>query len=87
MRRAAKRDIVESVIVEALTYAGAKVYRTLPSDLLVHHPRFGRGWFRVLECKSVKYSDKRQLKQRQFLDDTGAKKVLTPEDALHDCEL
>jgi hypothetical protein len=48
MRRAAKRDLAEPQIVEALEKIGAKVYRQLPVDLLV----FFRDRFYCLEVKT-----------------------------------
>jgi hypothetical protein len=88
MRRAARRDLSEPKIVEALEAIGCKVYRSLPADLLVHRSAWGAGWFRVLECKTPHGKagkavvDKRQKDQILFLEQTGTPRVTTPEAAL-----
>ena len=88
MRRAAKRDMAEPGVVSDLEAAGCMVYRELPSDLLIHRPTWGAGWFRVQEVKDPKaYADKRQKKQAAFLAATGVSKVRTAEDALKDVGL
>ena len=81
MRRAAKRDLSEPAIVDALQKLGALVYRELPVDLLV----FYRGRFMVLECKTEgqpKHSRKRCKGQDDFIKATGCPVVKTPEMAL-----
>ena len=85
MRRAyaKKRDLSEPAIVAALESIGAKVYRELPVDLLVHF----RGRFYCLEVKTPTPSgktpkDKRQIAQNEFIELTGTPVVATPEAAL-----
>jgi hypothetical protein len=85
---AAKRDLSETGIVEALEAAGCKVWRELPVDLLVRLPRDPPGILRVLECKTPRRTgnwskDQRQLKQMEFIQVTGTKYATTPEQALH----
>lgn len=85
MRRAAKRDLSEPLIVEALEKAGWKVYRELPTDLLCW--KAGKG-FRVLECKTPRgkagkpSTDKRRVKQIEFIELTGIQRVTSAEAAL-----
>lgn len=84
MRRAAKRDLVEPAIVEALQAAGWQVWRELPCDLLC----FKAGTWRTLEAKSPRNKrgdpkhDKRQAKQDAFLALTGTPRVTSAEQAL-----
>jgi len=81
MRRAAKRDIAEPAIVKALEQVGAKVYRSLPIDLLVHF----RGRFFCLEVKTPgepKHSSKRCLGQDQFIAETLTPIVKTASEAI-----
>ena len=85
MRRAAKRDIAEQPIVEALEAIGCNVYRDLPGDLLIHRPMWGAGWFRVQEIKTGKRKTrKKQDRQRDFLAATGTPTIRTVEEALTD---
>lgn len=80
MRRAAKRDIAEPAIVKALELVGAKVYRSLPIDLLVHF----RGRFHCLEVKTPGLGEhrKERVKQNEFMADTGCPVVKTPQEAI-----
>ena len=86
MRRAARRDEAERPIVQALEAAGCIVYRSLPSDLLIHRRRWGPGWFRVQEVKTPggKGVRRSQKDQATFLADTGTPIVRTPEEAIAD---
>lgn len=83
-RRAAKRDESEAPIVDALTAAGAKVWRlSLPLDLLVGY----HGRFVLLECKTGKRKRKDQPAQDETLADCQRKGlpvyvVRTAEEAL-----
>ncbi len=84
---AAKRDVSELPIVQALEAAGCYVYRELPVDLLVRVRRDPPGVFRCLECKTPRRTgnfskDQRQLKQMDFMANTGTTYVTTPEGAL-----
>jgi len=81
-RRDVKRDLIEPSVVKALREAYCLVYRSLPSDLLVHREIYGPGMFKVLECKSTPYTDKRQLEQSNFLFLTGTPIVRSVEEAL-----
>lgn len=81
-RHAARRDLIEPDVVKALREAYCLVYRTLPSDLLVHREVYGPGMFKVLECKSDPYLDKRQEEQSNFLFLTGSPIVRSVEEAL-----
>lgn len=80
MRYAAKRDLVENEIVDALEQAGVHVWRLhTPCDLLCH--RLGRTY--TLEVKTPgARKDKRQEAQAEFLRVTGTPIVRTPEEAL-----
>jgi hypothetical protein len=82
MRRAAKRDLAEPSIVEALERIGAKVYRALPVDLLVFH----RGRFTCLEVKTPGLSEHKTERkaQREFIAETGCPVVKTAEEALRE---
>lgn len=82
MRRAAKRDVIETDVVAALRKCGYLTYRTLPTDLLIHHPFYGDGMFRAMELKSTPYTDKRQEEQQQFLVLTGTKIIRSVDEAL-----
>jgi len=89
-RYAARRDTAEPDIVDALEKAGCTVYRKLPTDLLVWHPRFGPGTFKVIEAKTLQGKrdpkikiDKRQREQIEFCETTGTPRIATPEGALH----
>lgn len=84
MRRAAKRDIAEPGIVEALEKAGCQVWRELPVDLLIHRPAWGKGWFRCAEVKTPGMNDhkKERKKQVEFIAETGCPIVETPLQAL-----
>ncbi len=85
MRRAARRDIAEPGIVEALEAIGCKVYRDLPGDLLIHRPMWGAGWFRVHEIKTgTRKTQKKQTRQREFQQATGVPTIRTADDALKD---
>lgn len=60
-----------------------------PVDLLVWHPRFGPGNFKMLECKTLSPTGKvkraargRREAQEAFVAQTGTKVVGTPEQAL-----
>lgn len=83
-RRAARRDIAEPPIVEALEAAGAWVQRQANPDLLVVYRErlFG------LEVKSSNHApDKRQKAQAKFLAEMARLRapvyvVRTPEEAL-----
>ena len=83
-RRAAKRDTSEPGIVEALTAAGARVWRlSLPLDLLVGY----QGRFYLLECKTGTRKRKDQPEQDETLAECRYRNlpayvVRTPEDAL-----
>ena len=84
VRRAAKRDIAEAPIVEALEAAGAWVQRQANPDLLVVCGERLYG----LEVKSnTRKPDKRQTAQIAFLAEMQRRRapvyvVRTPEDAL-----
>ena len=79
MRRAARRDIAEGPIVEALLAIGAQVVRNLPTDLLVRY----RGVLYLLEVKTPGvYPDPRQRAQRAFLAGWNVPIVKTPLAAL-----
>ena len=79
-RYAARRDIAEGPIVDALERIGAQVWRLKePCDLLVKY----RGRWQPLEVKTPKArKDKRQVKQNDFLAMSGCPIVKTPEQAL-----
>jgi Holliday junction resolvase len=84
MRRAAKRDLAEGPIVEALEASGAWVQRQENPDLLVVYNALLFG----LEVKSTRRkADKRQKAQIEFLAEMARRRapvhvVYTPEDAL-----
>jgi hypothetical protein len=85
MRRAAKRDLAEPPIIDALERVGAHVYPLdYPVDLLV---RFRERWH-LLEIKSkrdksgVARIDPRQIAQRNFIESTQTPIVTTPLEAL-----
>jgi len=83
-RLAARRDIAEPEIVQALLRAGFAVWRELPVDLLVWRPDKG---FHLLEIKTpTKTGKRRKRKDQQAQDDfialTSTSVVLTAEDAL-----
>lgn len=87
MRRAAKRDKAERVIIEALGSIGADVVQRLPVDLLV---RF-RGKLYLLEVKTPGQSahTKERTRQRDFCSTWNVPYVRTPREAyaalgLHD---
>lgn len=87
LRRAARRDLIEPAVVKALQACGCMVYRTLPTDLLIHRDTYGDGMFKALELKSTPYTDKRQNEQRQFLFFTGTPIVRSVDQALQECGL
>lgn len=77
MRRAAKRDLAEPEIVDALEKVGAEVWRMHePADLLVF---FRDQWF-VVEVKQKERKD--QLKQNAFRKRTKVPLVKNSADAL-----
>jgi hypothetical protein len=80
MRRAAKRDLAEQPIVQALKQIGAQVWLLdYPVDLLVY---FRERWF-LLEVKTGKGKvRKEQTAQRNFIESTNAPIVRTPIEAL-----
>lgn len=85
MRRAAKRDDAEQPIVAALRAVGCFVYHDLRADLLIHRPKWGPGWFRVQEVKTEKRKTRAsQVKQKQFIADTGVAIVRTVTQAIKD---
>ena len=85
MRRAARRDEAEEPIVNALEAIGCLVYKDLPGDLLIHRPSWGKGWFRVQEVKTGKAKTQRkQKRQKDFLEDTGCAVVRSIEDSFKD---
>lgn len=79
-RYAARRDLAEPAIVDALVAVGANVIRlNQPVDLLV---RFRNTWH-VLEVKTPKKRpDKRQQAQREFCLTNQVPYVRTPAEAL-----
>lgn len=79
-RHAARRDLAEPAIVQALEAVGAKVYRDLPVDLLVYF----RGAFHCLEVKTPKMNPmkKQRVRQGEFIKDTGTPIVKTPQAAI-----
>lgn len=88
-RYAAKRDISEPPIVEALEAAGYTVQRLAkPVDLAVRKAWYPRGVNFLLECKTPQGKvgtlrvRKEQVTQNAFVADGGAVKVGTPEAAL-----
>lgn len=85
MRRAAKRDLAEGPIIDALEAVGAQVYPLdYPVDLAV---RFRERWW-LLEVKTGRgkslaiAKDKRQEAQIEFLVTTKTPIVRTPHEAL-----
>lgn len=85
MRYAAKRDLAEGPILDALERAGAQVWPLdYPVDLLV---RFRDRWH-LLEVKTGRgktlaiATDKRQQAQINFLQTTKTPIVRTPQEAL-----
>ena len=85
MRYAARRDLAEGPILEALERAGAQVWPLdYPVDLLV---RFRDRWH-LLEVKTGRgktlaiATDKRQQAQINFLQTTKTPIVRTPQEAL-----
>lgn len=85
MRYAAKRDLAEGPILDALERAGAQVWPLdYPVDLLV---RFRDRWH-LLEVKTGRgktlaiATDKRQQAQINFLQTTNTPIVRTPQEAL-----
>ena len=83
LRRAAKRDLAEPSVVEALEAAGYMVWRELPCDLLV----FRAGRFYCLEVKTATKSGKTPIrkdraKQNSFCELTGTPRVTSAEMAL-----
>lgn len=85
MRVAAKRDVAEPGIVDALESAGALVWRLdRPCDLLTYY----HGTWLPMEVKTGRgkkltvVKDKRQKQQQDFLLLTNTPVVRTPEEAL-----
>jgi len=85
MRYAAKRDLAEGPILDALERVGAQVWPLdYPVDLLV---RFRDRWH-LLEVKTGRgktlaiATDKRQQAQINFLQTTNTPIVRTPQEAL-----
>ena len=73
-RYAKKTDTTQKDIVAGLRRCGVSVWVIgWPADLLC----FRAGKWTVLECKSTKYTDKRQEEQIEFLKLTGTPKVRT----------
>lgn len=78
-RWAAKRDVAEPPIIEALEEVGAQVEQLdYPCDLLVRY--FGK--LTLLEVDRASKYAKRAKKQQEFLATWGVPKVKTPEQAL-----
>lgn len=88
-RRAAKVDTTQKVIVEALEKAGCIVVAIRqPVDLMVRHPRWPAGLWRLAEVKTPSRKDgsyrprKDQETQNEFVDTYGVPRLTTPESAL-----
>lgn len=86
-RYAAKRDLAEPAVVEAIEAAGCIVYRSLPCDLLIRRHSDPPGMLRTLEVKTPQKRGgirkrKDQQAQDEFLASTGTPRVTTPEAAL-----
>jgi hypothetical protein len=88
-RYAARRDLSEPGIVDALEKAGVLVYRKLPCDLLCRVKSDPPGILRALENKTPQGKAaklklrKDQQEQAEFCEETGTPYVMTPEQALH----
>ena len=80
MRRAARRDLAEAAIVEALLSVGCQVEKLQrPVDLLCHF----RHRYYLMEVKTpTSHTDPRQKAQRAFCQLWEVPIVRTPEDAL-----
>jgi len=78
-RWAAKRDVAEPAIIEALEAVGAQVEQIdYPCDLIVRY----RGGLTLLEVDRANKYEKRKPKQAAFLRDWCVPKVKTPAQAL-----
>ena len=78
MKYAARRDLSEPAIVAALEAAGCSVYRKLPVDLLVWHPRFGKNNFMLVEVKSPQKRGERRSRKDQPEQDAFCQKHGVP---------
>ena len=88
-RYAAKRDISEAPIIEALEKAGYDVWQLdYPCDLACRKDYWPKGVVQFLECKTGRgkalrtHQDPRQATQAAFLERSGTPVVKTPEEAL-----